>query len=227
MFAKAQSYVRRHRRRPRRCSRRLPSAELVDHADRRLGFVADDSDSPGGIILGCRRRTSAPSHAQRPTRTLLRSRRHSEQPRSGLLVAWHKSRVDPTVAAAMRYALACGRARGTVTEHGCEVIASPSARDDRSGRSLYVTRPGRPAVAGRVKPLTEDVRVGGSRAWTRGTLSARDHRRPRRPSPSPPSRSHSDQPRMRRPRGHQRARSERGAVRGTEPGLSHERRVPQ
>jgi hypothetical protein len=47
----------------------------------------------------------------------------------------------------------CGRARGDVTEHGCEAIATVSARDDPArALALYVTRTSPPVLAGRVKP---------------------------------------------------------------------------
>jgi hypothetical protein len=106
--------------------------------------------------------------------------------------------VTAPVEDARRRAVAAGRARGDVTEHGREVIATPSARDDHAERLARRHANRSSGLARRVKPGREIVCVGDRRARTRGTLAAREHRRPQHPPPSPPSRSRSDQPRMRR-----------------------------
>lgn len=75
----------------------------------------------------------------------------------------------------------------------------PRATTTPEPKQLCVARASRLVVAGPVKPQAGGRVRGPGRAWTRGILSARDPRRPRHRSHSPPSRRRSDQPRMRRP----------------------------
>ena len=103
-------------------------------------------------------------------------------------------------AAAGRLAASRGRARGDVTEHGCEVMATRSARDEHAGalalrhaNRLSGSYRARHAPSGR--PCALVMAEHGREADCPRAIPTL----PRCPPPSPPSMSCFDQPRMRRP----------------------------